>query len=121
MRMGVPLFFLFGLLGSAADVHAVPPTAVSRLYFDANNNLIGQSMRYCDSKTQHLGIASQTNSRWIQVLYDCEGSSTDVGYGSWVPTDLKQDFCLLYEACTSPMPWPERTLPGTLSRGFYSD
>ncbi|MEN5101001.1 hypothetical protein [Stenotrophomonas sp. TWI809] len=121
MRIGIPLFLLFGLLGSAPDVHAVPLTAVTTLYFDANNNLIGQSMRYCNSNTQHQGVASRTNARWIQVSYACEGSSTHVGYGGWVPTDLKRDFCLLYEACTSLMPWPESTLPGPLSRGLYSD
>ena len=110
MRMGIPLLLLFGLMGSAAHVQAAPTHAVSRLYFDANNTLIGQGLRYCTGKTQHQGVASHANTR-----------STDVSYGSWVPAQLRQDFCTLYDACTSLMPWPEPGLPGTLGNGFYSD
>lgn len=121
MRMGIPLLLLFGLMGSAAHVQAAPTHAVSRLYFDANNTLIGQGLRYCTGKTQHQGVASHANTRWIDVSYACQGDSTDVSYGSWVPAQLRQDFCTLYDACTSLIPWPEPGLPGTLGNGFYSD
>lgn len=121
MRMGIPLLLLFGLVGGATEVHAAPTHAVSRLYFDTNNTLIGQSLRYCTGRTQHQGAASHTNTRWIDVTYACNGDSTEVSYGGWVPADLRQDFCGLYDACTLLMPWPEHTLPGPLAPGFNSD
>ena len=69
MRMGIPLLLLFGLVGGATEVHAAPTHAVSRLYFDASNTLIGQSLRSCTGRTQHLGAASHaliTSSSTVQ-------------------------------------------------------
>jgi hypothetical protein len=64
--------FLLVCLGAFPAVSmALPQFARSIIYFDANDNLIGNSILYCDNGREHAGITDPGNANRVEFQFGC--------------------------------------------------
>jgi hypothetical protein len=122
--MYVALASLAPLALASNVANAVTSHAQSRFWFDSSGNLIGQSILYCSNVTQHKGTAVATNPYFINIQYDCPPDGTaNVGYSASIPSQLRNNFCAMYEVCGDDMPSPisDQYLPAPIEIGLYGN
>jgi len=50
---------------------ALPAYARSIIYFDANDNIIGNSILYCENTREHAGVTDAGNANRIEFDFGC--------------------------------------------------
>jgi len=124
----------FGLAFAVASVSAVaslsaaasenaPIQGLQRVYFNDQDQIIGESFRYCGtSNTSHWGVASQNSGNWVEGLYNCTSGATTIAYATVSP-NIRATFCTTYfEVCNQDQPYPEyQFVVGPITSGLFSD
>ncbi len=110
------------LLAAASSFNAGAVTKYGRsfMYFDANENLVGQGILFCNNKTQHQGVTS--GDVRVIIAYDCNTYETSsISYENASP-DLRAAFCTTWGAgqCDDG-PNPNNDLTGPWESGLYSN
>jgi len=83
---------------------AAPRTGSSQAYFDANGNLVGQSITWCEGNLSHAGNVH--TPYWVFEEFDCTTNAARPSPPSYVPNDVGvQNYVLpasmtLMQACT---------------------
>lgn len=103
------------------QAHALPVNSTQRVHYDANGNIIGESIRYCNGVTQHWGQASQYNRNYVAASYGCSDDSITVAFGADASPQTRQTACTVTAICSQPQPWPGSYEVGPLVRGLWSD
>ncbi|UPG90855.1 hypothetical protein L2Y96_03515 [Luteibacter aegosomaticola] len=105
------------------ESHAAASNAVQRVYFDASDHIIGESLRYCSSNQQHWGTAPRSSGNWVEVFYACsDGPQASVVY-AYVSPNIRATFCTTYaDVCLGDGPTPQYDyVVGPITQGFFSD
>jgi hypothetical protein len=116
---------LAGLLAAVAAgvpryAQAAPVNATSYVFY-SGQQVIGQSILYCNGNRQHWGDARSDNlSNAVAVTFSCaSGLTTHVAYPAAIDPWVQANFCSQSGLCEVG-PWP---VPGagTLLSGYYSN
>ena len=101
--------------------NALPVNSIQRVHFDAQGNIIGESIRYCNGNTQHWGQALSTNRNYVAASYGCSDDSVSVAFGPDASPQTRQTVCTITDICGQPQPWPGSYSVGPLLQGLWSN
>jgi len=120
LMTGLASLFVAVAAGVSGRAEALPPNATSYVYY-SGQQVIGQSILYCDGNRQHWGDARSNNlSNAVAVTFSCgTGLTTHVAYPAAIDPWVTANFCSQSGLCEVG-PWP---VPGagTLLSGYYSN
>ncbi|CAD0320251.1 DUF6289 family protein [Xanthomonas hortorum] len=89
------------------------------MWFDANENLVGQSILYCSNQTEHQGTTSTTKR--VIISYACDTREVSSIDYTEVSPQLRADFCDTWgQGMCEGGPWPNGYLTSPWQRGLYN-
>ncbi|MBV6815321.1 DUF6289 family protein [Xanthomonas campestris pv. passiflorae] len=113
------IFAAFSAVTVAQDASAATQYGRTWMWFDANENLVGQSILYCSNQTEHQGTTS-TEKR-VVIVYACDTrEAASITYSGLSP-QLRSDFCDTWgQGMCDSGPWPNGYLTSPWQRGLYN-
>lgn len=122
MKVAVILFAAAVSVGFlVAPAHALPVKSTQRVHFDAQGNIIGESIRYCNGNTQHWGQAVEGNGNYVSAFYGCSDDSVSITFGLGSSPQTRQTICTITQICSQPQPWPGSYSVGPWLPGLWSN
>lgn len=111
---------------SAMSGLAIAPTASAAtqygrtwMWFDANENLVGQSILYCSNQTEHQGTTS-TEKR-VVIVYACDTRDVSSISYTMLSSQLRSDFCDTWgQGMCDSGPWINGYLTSPRQPGLYN-
>ncbi|TBV76235.1 DUF6289 family protein [Pseudoxanthomonas winnipegensis] len=108
-----------GTLGVMPSAHAVTQYGRTWMWFDANENLVGQSILYCDNTSEHQGTTS--TAKRVIISYACETRQTNAISYTDISTELRADFCDTWgQGMCEEGPWANGYLTSPWTSGLYN-
>jgi hypothetical protein len=118
--LALALTAFFSFIFSTFSANAAVVNSLTRLYFNENEQLVGQSILYCANNNEHAGTTAGPTI--VTISYSCAtGELVNIGYYQ-ASQNLRETFCDTYGSnglCDSGV-MRSNYLPGPWSTGLYN-
>lgn len=113
------VFMAMSGLAFTPEANAVTQYGRTWMWFDANENLVGQSILYCSNQTEHQGTTSTVKR--VVISYACDTRNVNSISYSELSQQLRADFCDTWgQGMCEDGPWPNSYLTSPWQRGLYN-
>ncbi|MBB5865789.1 hypothetical protein [Xanthomonas sp. 3058] len=113
------IFVAISGLTVTPEVKAATQYGRTWMWFDANENLVGQSILYCSNQTEHQGATS--TAKRVIISYVCDTREVNSISYTGLSQQLRSDFCNTWgQGTCEDGPWPNGYLTSPWQRGLYN-